>query len=72
MAVETSCYWSKGSFQVFVQGSCQRIFTDKEYRAAGAIITDDLSEASLILGVKQVPIENLFPGKYVYLLDEPI
>lgn len=34
-----------------------------EYENAGAIITEDLSPASLIVGVKQVPIDLLLPDK---------
>lgn len=35
----------------------------QEYRQAGAVIDEDLSAASLILGVKQVPMEHLIPDK---------
>jgi alpha-aminoadipic semialdehyde synthase len=35
----------------------------QEYAAAGALIQEDLSEASLILGVKQVPVDFLLPNK---------
>ncbi len=35
----------------------------QEYIQAGAEIREDLSEASLILGVKQVPIDLLIPNK---------
>lgn len=33
------------------------------YSDAGAVITEDLSDASVIFGVKQVPIDNLIPDK---------
>jgi len=35
----------------------------QEYRQAGAKIDEDLSAASLVLGVKQVPIDLLMPDK---------
>ena len=35
----------------------------QEYENAGAIITEDLSPASVIIGVKQVPIDLLIPDK---------
>lgn len=35
----------------------------KEYISAGATVNEDLSEASLILGVKQVPADLLIPNK---------
>lgn len=34
-----------------------------EYKDAGASITEDLSPASLIVGVKSVPINQLLPNK---------
>eukprot|EP00928_Gymnodinium_smaydae_P002166 TRINITY_DN10765_c0_g2_i5.p1 TRINITY_DN10765_c0_g2~~TRINITY_DN10765_c0_g2_i5.p1 ORF type:complete len:327 (+),score=60.26 TRINITY_DN10765_c0_g2_i5:107-1087(+) len=48
---------------VLVHPSSKRIFSDAEYAAAGAIITKDLSGASVIFGVKQVPIDELIPNK---------
>ena len=39
------------------------MLTIKEYVQAGAKIQEDLSEASLILGVKQVPVDFLIPNK---------
>ena len=40
-----------------------KLLTIKEYVQAGAKIQEDLSEASLILGVKQVPVDFLIPNK---------
>lgn len=34
-----------------------------EYERAGAIISEDLSPASLIIGVKAVPVDLLLPNK---------
>ncbi|KAF9429443.1 hypothetical protein BGZ76_001288, partial [Entomortierella beljakovae] len=53
--------------KVYVQPSTKRIFTDDKYRAAGATIQEDLSSADVILGIKEVPVKDLIPGKtYVY------
>eukprot|EP00795_Rhopilema_esculentum_P002141 gene2141-17728_t len=46
-----------------VQPSTRRAYTMQEYENAGAIITEDLSPASVIIGVKQVPIDLLIPDK---------
>ncbi|MBP6876020.1 MAG: hypothetical protein KBD56_08120 [Candidatus Eisenbacteria bacterium] len=46
-----------------VQPSPIRVFADEEYAAAGAEIREDLSECRLIVGVKEVPVELLIPGK---------
>jgi len=53
----------KNNFKVIVQPSNRRAFQLPEYIAAGATVNEDLSEASLILGVKQVPQELLIPNK---------
>ncbi|KAI8352990.1 Saccharopine dehydrogenase-domain-containing protein [Mortierella sp. GBAus27b] len=53
--------------KVYVQPSTKRIYTDDKYRAAGAIVQEDLSPADIILGIKEVPVKDLIPGKtYVY------
>lgn len=48
--------------KVVVQPSARRIYHDKEYVRAGAVVSNDLSEANLIVGVKEVPPESLLPG----------
>jgi len=48
---------------VLVQPSTRRAYTMAEYENAGAIIQEDLSPASLIMAVKQVPIDILIPNK---------
>jgi alpha-aminoadipic semialdehyde synthase len=49
--------------KVLVQPSTRRAYTMDEYERSGAIITEDLSPASLIIGVKAVPIDLLIPNK---------
>jgi alpha-aminoadipic semialdehyde synthase len=48
--------------KVVVQPSARRIYHDKEYVRAGAVVSNDLSDANLIVGVKEVPPESLLPG----------
>merc|ERR1712142_117462 len=48
---------------VIVQPSTRRAYTMDEYLNAGAIVQEDLSPASLILAVKQVPIDVLIQDK---------
>jgi alpha-aminoadipic semialdehyde synthase len=48
---------------VLVQPSPIRVYTDAEYEAAGAELSEDLSSARVILGVKEVPAELLLPRK---------
>ncbi|KAJ0394091.1 hypothetical protein P43SY_001053 [Pythium insidiosum] len=48
---------------VVIQPSNSRIFPDEQYALAGATVTDDLSAANVIVGVKQVPVDKLLPEK---------
>ncbi len=54
---------SEFDVKVLVQPAAQRTYKDDEYRKSGAVITEDLSEARLIFGVKEVPIEHLIENK---------
>ncbi|XP_029288905.1 LOW QUALITY PROTEIN: alpha-aminoadipic semialdehyde synthase, mitochondrial [Cottoperca gobio] len=49
--------------KVLVQPSNRRAFHEKYYMRAGAVVQEDLSEASLIIGVKRPPEEKIFPRK---------
>lgn len=46
-----------------VQRSPVRAYTDQEYAAAGVPLVDDLGDRDLILGIKEVPLDQLLPGK---------
>ncbi|MFH0758536.1 MAG: NAD(P)-dependent oxidoreductase [Bacteroidota bacterium] len=48
---------------IVVQPSATRCFTDKEYADAGIRIREDLSECDILMGVKEVAIDRLIPGK---------
>ncbi|AJQ92947.1 bifunctional lysine ketoglutarate reductase /saccharopine dehydrogenase family protein [Gynuella sunshinyii] len=45
--------------KVIVESSDKRFFKDDEFRAAGAVVSTDTTDANLILGVKEIPIEDL-------------
>ncbi|XP_005799818.1 alpha-aminoadipic semialdehyde synthase, mitochondrial [Xiphophorus maculatus] len=49
--------------KVLVQPSNRRAIHEKFYMKAGAIIQEDISEASLIVGVKRPPEEKVIPRK---------
>lgn len=52
---------------VCVESSDLRVFADAEFAAQGATIVTDLSDCAIILGVKEVPVGRLLPGKtYVF------
>ncbi|NXI43943.1 AASS protein, partial [Galbula dea] len=50
-------------YKVLVQPSNRRAFHEKDYVKAGGIIQEDISEASLIIGVKRPPEDKLIPKK---------
>ncbi|PRP85437.1 aminoadipic semialdehyde synthase, partial [Planoprotostelium fungivorum] len=53
--------------RVIVQPSTLRTYPDTAYQQAGAEISDDLSDASTIIAVKEVPNDLLMDGKtYVF------
>ena len=48
---------------VAVQSSPKRAFSDDEYRAAGLSVVDALTDAPLIVALKEIPVETLEPWK---------
>jgi len=53
--------------EIFVQPAASRCIAESEYANAGCIIQEDLSNCDLLMGVKEVPIDLLIPGKtYLY------
>ena len=51
------------NIKIIVQPSNRRCFKDEDYKKAGAQITDDLSSANIIFGVKEVDISSLIKNK---------
>ncbi|MEX0985840.1 MAG: NAD(P)-dependent oxidoreductase [Bacteroidales bacterium] len=46
-----------------VQPSDIRCFTDNEYRNEGIVLQENLSDCDILMGVKEVDISSLIPGK---------
>lgn len=57
---------------VVVEASDIRIFPDKAYSGLGFKVTEDVSEADVMLGVKEVPIEALIPNKKYFFFSHTI
>ncbi|MDE3253484.1 MAG: alanine dehydrogenase [Bacteroidota bacterium] len=60
------CRFLTGHFpdiQIRVQPSPNRCFPDKDYLHAGMELTEDLQDCDILLGIKEVPIAQLIPGK---------
>lgn len=49
--------------EVFVQKSAVRAFKDEEYSNLGIVVVDDVSHCDVLIGVKEVNIEDLIPNK---------
>ncbi|WP_296314169.1 NAD(P)-dependent oxidoreductase [Winogradskyella sp. UBA3174] len=58
--------------EFIVESSDIRIFSDEAYRAKGFKVTDDVSDADVMIGVKEVPIENLIPNKKYFYFSHTI
>lgn len=54
---------TKKGVRILIQPSNRRAYPLQSYIRAGAEVKEDISEAPVVLGVKQVPPELLLPGK---------
>jgi Alanine dehydrogenase/PNT, N-terminal domain len=54
---------SQQGIRFLVERSPRRCIADAEFEAAGAELVDELSEADVILGVKEVPADKILPGR---------
>ena len=53
--------------EIVVESSDVRVFTDDEYRTAGFEVSNDVSDADVFIGVKEIPVDALVPNKkYVF------
>lgn len=62
----SQCKWIEKNaphIRVVVQTAETRCFSDKEYLSAGAEVKEDLSDCDVLFGIKEVPVEQLIPGK---------
>ncbi len=60
------CKWihkNAPEIQIVAQSSPHRCFSDREYSMVGAEVKEDLSDCDVLLGIKEVPVDDLIPGK---------
>ena len=55
-----------------VESSDNRFFTDEDYVNQGITVVDSVSDCEVLLGVKEVPIENLIPNKKYFFFSHTI
>lgn len=52
--------------KIVVQSSGIRAFTDDEYRKVGVEVVDDVSDCTVLFGIKEAQIETLIPNKHYF------
>lgn len=55
--------------EIVVQPDGYRAFTNEEYRSAGISLNHDLSDCDILMGVKEVEISTLIPGKTYFFFS---
>lgn len=58
--------------EIKVEPSDIRVFKDEEYKALGFELSDDLTDCDILLGVKEVPVDVLIPGKKYFFFSHTI
>ncbi|WGH75391.1 NAD(P)-dependent oxidoreductase [Tenacibaculum tangerinum] len=58
--------------EIVVESSDIRVFSDEAYKKAGFEVTNDVSNCDVLLGVKEVPVENLIPNKKYFFFSHTI
>ena len=58
--------------KIFCQKSTVRCYADHEYDSAGIALTDHVDHCDVLLGVKEVPVENLIPEKTYFIFSHTI
>jgi alanine dehydrogenase len=60
------------NLEIVVQPSKIRCYSDEEYTAFGVPLQEDLSDCDVLMGVKEVPVEKLIPGKKYFFFSHTI
>ncbi len=58
--------------EIYVQSCTYRCYTDDEYRYQGIEVKEDLSDCNILLGVKEIPVQFLFPNKTYIIFSHVI
>jgi len=68
----SQCKFIQNNFadiKIVVQHSEYRCFSDKEYSMAGIDVREDISDCTILMGIKEVPVERLLPGKIYFIFS---
>ncbi len=58
--------------EIKVESSDSRFFNDEDYRKEGIGVFEEVTECDVLLGVKEVPIDNLIPNKKYFFFSHTI
>jgi alanine dehydrogenase len=58
--------------EFIVESSPIRIFPDSQYQSHAIVVKDDVSDADVMIGVKEVPIKALIPNKKYFFFSHTI
>lgn len=58
--------------RIIVEPSSIRVFKDQEYQKAGLEVASKMDDCDVLLGVKEVPIEDLIPQKKYFFFSHTI
>ena len=63
--IPSQCRWLLKHIdcKIYVQPSDHRCYSNNEYEQSGVILKEDLSDCSLLLGIKEVPVNMLIADK---------
>ncbi len=57
---------------IAVESSDIRVYKDRDYRDMGIEVTTEVTDCDVLLGVKEVPIDTLIPGKSYFFFSHTI
>lgn len=60
------------NLKLAVQPSPYRCYTDAEYLQQGVLLQEDMSDCDVLMGVKEVPKQDLIPGKKYFFFSHTI
>jgi saccharopine dehydrogenase (NAD+, L-lysine forming) len=58
--------------EIIVQPSSFRCYTDEEYTQQNILVAEDISSCDVLMGVKEVPVDNLMEGKVYFFFSHTI
>ena len=63
---------SFSSAKILIESSDIRSFSDNDYRSIGMNVSNDMTVADILIGVKEVPVEQLIPNKSYFFFSHTI